>query len=164
MKSEARKVSKMEENCQVNGGGWGFLFSSSPLWSGSISFSFKSVEEKQAFALSPSSQSRRDEQTSEKCRRQNTLNSGKLLISLLLPFFSSFRRGFVRSSKPDKKLLLRRPSCRRLWTRNSELKRSFVKKVSTIYSPFFPLELRTEIRSGLSSVAKWIINDLYEAS
>lgn len=79
-------------------------------------------------------------------------------------FFSSFRRGFVRSSKPDKKLLLRRPSCRCLRARNSELKRSFVKKVSTIYSPFFLPELRTEILSSLSSVTKWIINDLYKAS
>lgn len=130
----------MEENCWVNGGGRGFLFSSSPLWSVSISFSLKSVEEKQALALSLSSQSRRGRTDERKVSTAEYLKLWKV-VNLVASFFflslSSFRRGFVRFSKPDKKLLLRRPSCRRLRARNSELKRSFVKKVSTIYSPVF---------------------------
>lgn len=155
----------MEENCWVNGERRGFLFSSSPLWSGSISFSLKSVEEKQALALSFFTVASR--RTDE--RKVSTAEYLKLwkVVNLVASFcfFLLFAVVSFDPPSPTRSFFFVVRAVVRLRARNSELKRSFVKKVSTIYSPFFfLLELRTEIRSSLSSVAKWIINDLYEAS
>lgn len=87
------------------------------------------------------------------------------VVNLVAFFFLSTAVSFDTPTFRQKRLL-RRPPTSSPSEHNSdpELKRSFVKKVSTIYSPFFPRVSRTEIRFDLSPVAKWIINDLYEAS
>lgn len=56
------------------------------------------------------------------------------VVNLVAFFFPSRFRSILQ---PRQKLLLHRPPTSPS-ERNSELKRSFVKKVSTIYSPFFP--------------------------
>lgn len=131
----------MKENCRVNGGR-GFLFSSSLLWSGSISFSLKSRRKTSSIflslSLSPCLVSRwgdeRKVSTAEYLKLWKVVNLVVFFLSVAVSFDTPTptEASSSSSSSTDGRRL------RANVTAIPELKRSFVKKVSTIYSAFFP--------------------------